>query len=102
MTTKAYNPRLPMPAMGAGAYLHFNMNALIALEEKYGASYLETIDSALRQRNIRTMRECLTIALKDNTGTPDDCFDKMPVGSIAAAIADALALALFGKTLTDK
>lgn len=88
--------------MGAGAYLHFNANALIALEEKYGDDYLSTIDAALRQRKIKTIRECLTIALKDNTGTPDDAFDKMPVGNIAGAIADGLALALFGKTLTEK
>lgn len=101
MSQSSFNPRLPFPALGGAAHLHFNVNALVALESLYGDDYLPSIDAALRQRKIKVIRECLTIGLKDITGTPEDAFDAMPVSDIARAIGDALGLALFGRKLSE-
>lgn len=91
--------RLPFPEAGEDAFVEFDLDALLALEEQLGADYYSKVQEALAGFNIATLQKLAAIGLHD--GLMKTALKKVSLREFAEKMGDGLAAFTHGITLQE-
>lgn len=94
---------IDLPAAGDSARLRLTIDAMNALHEAFGDTYINDTLQRLNLMDPKCLKLCVEKMLvdADEGVTLARLVEKMTVSELAVAIADALWLAVHGKKLTD-
>lgn len=91
--------RLPFPEAGEDAYIEFDLDALMALEEAFGVDYYQKIQAGLEGFNVAVLAKIASVGLHD--GLMKSALKKVSLKDFAMKMGDGLAIFTHGTTLAE-